>query len=401
MNKSDLINHTAAGAGISKTKARQVIDAMVGSIEETLSTGDKVSIKGFGTFKTGERASKKVRNLHTSEMITLPATRVPLFKPGKPIKDRVAASSTPAGCPAVKANSEKRPHAEAGAAPVSAAEQRPLSGQPKVIAVTSGKGGTGKTNFVINSAIALAQRGLKVYIIDADLGTANVDVLLGLNCKNTINTLVEDKSMSLIDIITEGPEGIKIIPGGSGLQSLAELPSEELSRIIGMLRPLEELADVILIDTGSGISRNVVDFVLAADEVVVVITPEPHSISDAYAIIKVIGSKENRPSIKMVFNQVDSYSEARQVAVKLHDVAERFLGIQPLTIGHILKDDNLVNSVKKFKPLVLYNPLAPAARCISAIAEKLVPLPEELREPAADGKGFLGKLKSLFSRPAG
>lgn len=209
---------------------------------------------------------------------------------------------------------------------------------------------------------------------------------------------MEDHDISLLDIMVEGPEGINIIPGGSGLQTLAELPSEELGRIIGMLKPLEESADVILIDTGSGISRNVVDFCLAADEVVVVVTPEPHSISDAYAIIKVLSSKGIKPDIKITLNLVEDFNEARHVAAKLSDVANRFLNIEPETLGHIVRDDNLTRSVKHFKPIVLYNPLAPASRCIVAIAEKLIPLPKDFQQPVKKESGFLEKLKTIFSK---
>lgn len=403
MNKQELVALTAEKTALSKKDARQVIDTMLSSIENTLSKGKKVSLKGFGTFETRTRAARKVKNMHTSELITIPETKVPVFKPGKPVKEMISRLQEPSpiqkpsGEPALpdskdlneSKGKEKEPSIE-----------HPSSRQPKVIAVTSGKGGTGKTNFVINSAIALAQRGLNVYIIDADLGTANVDVLLGLRCKNNINSLMDDHDLSLLDIVVEGPEGIRVIPGGSGLQTLAELPSEELGRIVSMLKPLEELADVILIDTGSGISRNVVDFCLAADEVVVIVTPEPHSISDAYAIIKVLSTKEVQPDIKMVFNLVEDFTEARQVSAKLTDVSSRFLNIKPETLGHIVRDNNLTKSVKNFKPIVFYNPLSPASRCIVAVAEKLIPLPEEFKQPTEKEKGFLVKLKSIFSKPS-
>jgi flagellar biosynthesis protein FlhG len=404
MNKSDLIKNAAENANIPRPEAKRALEAMVDLIAETLSHGDRVNLKGFGSFQLKNRAPRKVRNLHTAEMITVPAVRALSFKPGKHLKTRVA-ESAPAVDPAINKHPVQASPVQASPVPalkakvVSETACKPALKRAKVVAVTSGKGGTGKTNFVINTAIALAQRGLKVYVIDADLGTANVDVLLGLHCRHTINSLVEDQSMELADIMVEGPEGIRIIPGGSGLQSLAELSSEELARIIGMFKPLESAADVILIDTGSGISRNVVDFAVAADEVVVVVTPEPHSISDAYAIIKVISTREMRPPIKLVINLVDNINEARLVSAKMIDVTGRFLNLVPQTIGHILKDENLVRSVKMFKPIVLYNPLAPASRCIIATAEKLIPLPDEELLPAEESRGFFGRLINLFSRP--
>ncbi len=386
MNKLELVKRTAEKAGISKAAARRAIDATTSIIEERLARGEKVTLKGFGSFGLRHRPLRRIRNLHNQQMITIPSARVPVFKPGKSLKTmtRNAGSGKTEPIKEKDKNDFKTDFE---------------SKQPKVIAVTSGKGGTGKTNFVINTAIALAQRGQKVCLIDADLGTANVDVLLGLHCKHTINSLVEDKDMDLMDIIVEGPEGIQLIPGGSGLQSLAELPKEELVRIISMFKPLEEYADVIMIDTGSGISRNVVEFAVAADEIVVVITPEPHSISDAYAIIKVLSNNELQPPpIKLVFNLVENITEAKMVSSRLTDVTERFLQVTPETIGHIVKDDNVVRSVKQFKPFVLYNPLAPASKCIVAIAEKLIPLPEgEKVFVREEKKGFLGKLKTLFS----
>ena len=395
MNKNDLVKKTAEKANITNREAKKIVEATINSIGESLARGESVSIKGFGTFKIKERSLKRIRHLHTKEMITVPSARVPAFKPGKKMKDNI--NETGKENVAVLNNQKENQDKIPGYKPKQSDNKKK---RPKVIAVTSGKGGTGKTNFVINTAIALSQRGQKVYLLDADLGTANVDVLLGLQSKYTINTLVEDREMNLRDIIVEGPEGVQVIPGGSGLQSLTELPEDELGRIVSMLKPLEEDADIIMIDTGSGISRNVVEFAMAADEIVVVITPEPHSISDAYAIIKVLTKHEFQPPIKLVFNLVENLTEAKKVSTRLTDVTDRFLDLTPQTIGHIVKDDNVVKSVKQFRPFVLYNPLTPASRCVVSIAEKLLPLTAEREESTAEEekKGFLGKLRHLFSR---
>ncbi len=402
MNKSDLIKNTADKANITRADAKRIVDATIETISDSLAQGNKVSIKGFGTFRLKHRPLKRIRNLHTKEMITVPSARLPAFKPGKNIKTKINEIEEKHTTEVTdkKYSSQEKPVTGKTQLPEFTVEDKATK-QPKVIAVTSGKGGTGKTNFVINTAIALSQRGQKVYLLDADLGTANVDVLLGLQSKYTINTLVEDKEMNLMDIIIEGPEGVKVIPGGSGLQSLTDLPEEELGRIINMLKPLEKHADIIMIDTGSGISKNVVEFAMAADEVVIVATPEPHSISDAYAIIKVLSANEFQPPIKLVFNLVDNIAEAKLVSAKLTDVANRFLDLTPQTIGHIVKDDNVVKSVKQFKPFVLYNPLTPASRCVVSIAERLTqPAGEVEEKPEQEKKGFLGKLKHIFSRTA-
>jgi len=371
MKKSELVARVAEKSGITFRESNRVVNAVLDTIKESLAEGDKVRITGFGTFEVRKRSARKGRNPQTGEILNIPAARVPVFKPGKAVKK------------------------------VAVRMERRCRGLPRVIAVTSGKGGTGKTNFVINCAIALAQQNLKVYIIDADLGTANVDVLLGINSKYTIQHLVDKTKDSILDIVVDGPEGIKIIPGGSGLQSLTELTEEELNRVISMFEPLEEHADVILIDTGSGISRNVVNFLTAADEIVVIITPEPHSITDAYAIIKVLNERGAKQPIKMVFNMVDNVEEAKDVARRMLKVIGRFLDVKPEPLWYIVRDDAVGKAIKNFRPLLTYSPSSPAAKCLVSAAQKLnpllnVPTPNLMEEK--EPRGFVAKLKSFFTK---
>ena len=280
-------------------------------------------------------------------------------------------------------------------------EQKRKSGLPKVIAVTSGKGGAGKTNFVINTGIALSQQGLRTYIIDADLGTANVDVLLKINSKYTIQNLVDKTKDSVMDIVADGPEGLKIIPGGSGLQSLTDLPEDELTRVISLFEPLEEHADVILIDTGAGISRNVVNFLMASDEIIVIVTPEPHSMMDAYSMIKVLSEKKVTQPVKLVFNMVDNLEDGKAVAKRMLQVIGRFLEITPQPLWYIVKDDSVSRGLRQFKPLLLYKPSSQAAKCFMTVAEKLNPLKNadtrKLMEQEAP-KGLASKLRRFFSK---
>jgi len=376
MNKSDLISKVSVEAEISIKDSQKIVNAVLESIEEALSKGEKIKFLGFGSFEVKQRAAREGRNPKTGEVINLPSTAVPVFKPGKKLKDSIIRF------------------------------ERRKSGLPKIISITSGKGGAGKTNYVINTAIALAQKGLKVYIIDADLGTANVDVLLGVRAKYTIEHLVNGTKTSVMDIVIDAPGGIKIIPGGSGIQALADLSEMELNRVFNMFEPLEDHADVILIDTGSGISKNVVSFLLPADEIVVVVTPEPHAITDAYALIKVLNEKKVVKPVKMVFNMVDDIEEARNVARRILDVVGRFLEIKPYPLGYILRDNNVNKAVKRMEPFILAYPNTTASKNISEIAEKLNPsfhgasisLENSFINEQEKSLGFVAKLKKFFSK---
>jgi flagellar biosynthesis protein FlhG len=258
----------------------------------------------------------------------------------------------------------------------SAAAKRPVvkarsDSSTRVIAVTSGKGGVGKTNFTVNLALALAGLSKKVLILDADLGTANVDVVLGYSSKSSILNLLED-GITAEEIVTEGPRGIRFISGGSGIYRLANLHGDQLQSLVSKISIFDDWADIILVDTGAGLSQNVLNFVTAADEVIIVATPEPTSITDAYALMKVYAGNQGQAPLKLVVNRVAEAAEGQLVADKLIKVTLRFLNLTLDNLGFIYEDVNLVKAVKKQVPLLLSFPDTTAARCIEQIASRLV-----------------------------
>lgn len=241
----------------------------------------------------------------------------------------------------------------------------------RVITVTSGKGGVGKTNFTVNVALALAKLGKKILIIDADFGMGNVDVLLGCSAPYNILHLLEGE-LSLSDIIIEGPYGVKFIAGGSGIHKLANLSKSQLTRIINQLTLLDQWAEIILIDTGAGINQNVMNFVIAADEVIIVTTPEPTAITDAYAMMKTFTHYRGTGILGLVVNRVVEVDEGKVAADKLVKVASNFLDLSVTSLGTICEDNDLIRAVKKQMPLLLAFPNSMSARCIQKIAHRLL-----------------------------
>ncbi|MBI5182756.1 MAG: MinD/ParA family protein [Nitrospinae bacterium] len=246
----------------------------------------------------------------------------------------------------------------------------------RVITVTSGKGGVGKTNISTNLAYAFTQIGKKVYIFDADLGLANINVLLGVNPEYDLqHVILGDKELK--DIIIDGPGGMKIIPASSGVQQLAELSAEERERLLSKLNSLnlEGEADILLIDTSAGISSNVTSFVLASEEVIIIVTPEPTSLTDAYAMIKVIVSKNFKGDIKILLNQVSTEAESKKIFQKLAHTVKKFLKIDIESLGYILIDKNMTEAVKQQRLFLSLYPSSPASRCITNLANHICNLP--------------------------
>lgn len=260
----------------------------------------------------------------------------------------------------------------------------------RTLAITSGKGGVGKTNLTINLALALSRRQKRVVMIDADLGLANVDVMMGISPAHTLVEVIRGKK-SLEEVLLPVNDHLQIVPGGSGVAELADLDQEALERFTGQLGQLEQKADVILVDTGAGISRTVLNFVLAAQEVLVVTTPEPTSITDAYSIIKAIDKKPNKPTVRLVINMAESEQAAREVANKLIMIVERFLETKVEYLGFIERDGNVSRSILQQQPLLDAYPYSIASRRINLLANLLL-----VKEAPPAAGGFFRRLAGFF-----
>ncbi|MBX7256128.1 MAG: MinD/ParA family protein [Candidatus Hydrogenedentes bacterium] len=240
----------------------------------------------------------------------------------------------------------------------------------RVMAVTSGKGGVGKTNTSVNLGIALANNGARVVVLDADLGLANVEVLLGLNSLYNLQHVILGER-KIAEVLVNGPGDMKVVPGSSGLARMADMGPTARNNVLEGLRELQEEHDFIIIDTMAGIGQNAVAFAAAADEVLLVTTPEPSSIVDAYATIKTIHQTRDDAVFRLVINQVVSEAQAKAVASKLSYVTQQFLGRSLSYLGYIPRDPHVQQSVMQSYPFVLRYPAAPATRCVQELALRL------------------------------
>jgi flagellar biosynthesis protein FlhG len=242
---------------------------------------------------------------------------------------------------------------------------------PTVISVTSGKGGVGKTSIVVNMAILMASKGKKVLVLDADLGLANVDVMLGLSPKLTIKHVL-DGECTIEDIVLTGPSGINIIPASSGIQELSDLKPEQQISLMNALDYFDHEIDYMIVDTGAGISKNVMYFNAAAQRIIVVATSEPTSITDAYAIIKVLRKHYGIKRFDLIINNVTSKMEGDQVAKKLTLVCERFLGDVILhMLGSIPHDKTIPECIKAQKAFVGVTPISDATKRLTRIVGRI------------------------------
>ncbi len=245
----------------------------------------------------------------------------------------------------------------------------------RIITVTSGKGGVGKSSTAINLALQFRRKGKKVIIFDADFGLANIEVMFGVIPKFTLADLMF-RGKELKDIITEGPEGVMFVSGGSGVARLVNLDHEQVKRMVYKMSELETLADVIIIDTGAGISQSVLEFVASSPEVLLVTTPEPTSITDSYALLKALamfpGFDRDATKVKIIANKVATAAESRNIYDKLSAVVGRFLNIKLEFMGAVPQDNAITKAIMKQKPVSLVYPNAAASTAYSNICTRLV-----------------------------
>ncbi len=268
----------------------------------------------------------------------------------------------------------------------------------KVISVSSGKGGVGKSSFVANFAIALKRLGKEIIIVDADLGFANIEVLFDVFPKKTLKNVIFDGE-EINSIISEGPLGIKFLSGGSGIKEITKISTLEQERLINCFAYLDEKFDYILVDTGAGVSDLIFNFIKASDESIVICTPEPTSITDAYALIKVISDyiKSNNKSLRVVINRVTGDEEGDVVFKKIQVATERFLDVKLDCYGYLPEDEHVIKSIKEQKPICLSYPNSSYAKAMENIAKSVCNI-TDVAKPEKTKNNFFSRLVKVFNK---
>lgn len=264
----------------------------------------------------------------------------------------------------------------------------------RVITVASGKGGVGKTNFTTNLAVSIQKKGLRVAILDADFGMANVDIMFGMRTKYSIyDILYNNKSIEEVSAVMDN--GIKIIPGGSGISELSEIDIEKRKILLNELSKIDNI-DLLIIDTGAGLSPIVLNFAEVADEVIVVTNSEPTSLTDAYGLIKVLIKQNINNNIKLVINRAKNIKEAQDTFLKLSKTIEIFLNKSIKYLGYILDDDKVGQAVRQQKPFTEIYPKTGASLCINKISSEL--LGSETKSTNTSIKEYFNKLMKIMGR---
>lgn len=260
----------------------------------------------------------------------------------------------------------------------------------RIISVTSGKGGVGKTSLSVNLAAHLSKQGTKILLIDADLGLSNVEIMLGVTPSYTLKDVIKH-GKDTEDVIINGPYNLDFISGGNGFLELAELSEIEREEILIKIHKLEELYDIIIIDTGAGISKNVTAFLTISDEIIVITTSEPTALTDAYSIMKVISEEKLKQKIGLIINRVKTKSEFQQASNILISTAKKFLGEEIKSLGYVYEDPNVRKTIYKKTPFVIYYPDSKASDCIIDIVANL-----KLKEKPEKKISMMDKFMRLF-----
>jgi len=266
------------------------------------------------------------------------------------------------------------------------------SSKTRIITITSGKGGVGKTNVSVNMALAYARLGKKVVVMDADLGLANVNIMLNMVPRFNLYDMIR-KGKTMKEIMVETDYGISIVAGALGISQIANLSDEERQNFIEELNTLS-FADIIIIDTSAGVSSNVLDFIAAADDAVIITTPEPTAITDAYGIIKIIATEYDNldMELKLVVNRVKGATDAKKVADRMTNIAGQFLNLKVDYLGFIYDDPVVSQAVLRQKPFMVIDPKCKASICVQHIVGKMEK--SELRETG----GFASMFRRLFGK---
>jgi flagellar biosynthesis protein FlhG len=267
----------------------------------------------------------------------------------------------------------------------------------RILTVTSGKGGVGKSNFTLNFALSLRRRGYRVLVFDADIGLANLDVLMGVTPQYNLYHLLK-REKSLREIVHTGPEGLQFVAGGSGFTELVRLTEEELEQFASQILQLGAENDFIIFDTGAGLSKETLKFILAAQETFVVTTPEPTAITDAYAIIKMVKNMNGDVKFRLIVNRVADDKEGKQTADKISLAARKFLGIDVPALGYVHDDIHVSRAVRKQVPFTIAYPTSPASRSLARIVQLyLQGIGSEQAPQQESFRGFLHRMLKLLS----
>jgi len=265
------------------------------------------------------------------------------------------------------------------------------NGHLRAIAIASGKGGVGKTNVVANLAIALSRRGRRVIVLDADVGLANLDTLLGVNPRATLRHVLHGEC-AIRDVLVKGPGGIQLVPAASGFEELTQLTDAQRLRLLEQVDSLEGTFDVLLLDTGAGISPNVLFFATAAQETIVVVTPEPTALTDAYALVKVLAMRYAERRFAVLVNMARGEFEAKRTFTHLSRVAERFLHVSLRYVGYVPFDAEVPEAVRRQRAVVELAPGAPASRAFDTIADRLLGDADDAAAPKGGLQFFFHRL---------